>query len=80
MPFIADQKLGDQAIQRYRNGENVNPFCAQCHGPGGALDPNNEWNRRAEQRRLWGPSGMPSMSNRLSDTDINTIRSWINSQ
>jgi len=52
-----DPELVDRAIQRYRNGENVNAFCAQCHGPGGALDPNNDWNaggarRAAFMRRL----------------------------
>jgi hypothetical protein len=52
-----DPGLRDRAIQRNRNGENVNPFCAQCHGPGGALDPNNDWNaggvrRAAFLRRL----------------------------
>jgi len=54
-----DPVLMERATQRYRNGENVNAFCAQCHGPGGALDPNNDWNaggaRRAafEQRLQW---------------------------
>ncbi|MDR6306114.1 RHS repeat-associated protein [Nitrobacter vulgaris] len=52
-----DPVLKERAMQRYRNGENVNPFCAQCHGPGGALDPNNDWNaggarRAAFERRL----------------------------
>ncbi|GEC15746.1 SpvB/TcaC N-terminal domain-containing protein [Nitrobacter winogradskyi] len=52
-----DPDLKERAMQRYRNGENVNPFCAQCHGPGGALDPNNDWNaggarRAAFERRL----------------------------
>ncbi|WP_344594922.1 SpvB/TcaC N-terminal domain-containing protein [Actinomadura vinacea] len=42
---IYDQKLIDRALQEGRN-----PFCAQCHGPGGALDPNNEWNRKAESQ------------------------------
>ncbi len=46
-----DPELRDRAIQRYRNGENVNAFCAQCHGPGGALDPNNDWNSRDPARR-----------------------------
>lgn len=45
-----DPELRDRAIQRYRNGENVNPFCAQCHGPGGALDPNNDWNAGGSRR------------------------------
>jgi RHS repeat-associated protein len=52
-----DPQLMERNMQRYRNGENVNPFCASCHGPGGALDPNNDWNaggarRAAFQRRL----------------------------
>jgi RHS repeat-associated protein len=45
-----DPLLRDRAIQRYRSGENVNPFCAQCHGPGGALDPNNDWNAGGARR------------------------------
>jgi RHS repeat-associated protein len=43
--FLHDEKLAKRAIEEGRN-----PFCAQCHGPGGALDPNNEWNRRAQLR------------------------------
>jgi hypothetical protein len=45
-----DPVLMERATQRYRNGENVNPFCAQCHGPGGALDPNNDWNAGGARR------------------------------
>jgi len=45
-----DPVLMNRATQRYRNGENVNPFCAQCHGPGGALDPNNDWNAGGARR------------------------------
>jgi RHS repeat-associated protein len=45
-----DPVLTERATQRYRNGENVNPFCAQCHGPGGALDPNNDWNAGGTRR------------------------------
>ncbi len=44
--FRYDQELADQAIREGRN-----PFCAQCHGPGGALDPNNKWNRQAEREK-----------------------------
>ncbi|HXT71723.1 MAG TPA: SpvB/TcaC N-terminal domain-containing protein [Vicinamibacterales bacterium] len=52
-----DPVLMERDTQRYRNGENVNPFCAQCHGRGGALDPDNDWNaggarRAAFERRL----------------------------
>nr|WP_304750967.1 SpvB/TcaC N-terminal domain-containing protein [Rhodoferax sp.] len=52
-----DPVLMERDTQRFRNGENVNPFCAQCHGTGGALDPNNDWNaggarRAAFQSRL----------------------------
>ena len=43
--FMYDRDLADRAILEGRN-----PFCAQCHGPGGALDPNNEWNRRSRLR------------------------------
>lgn len=41
-----DPQLVDRAI-----AEGRNPFCAQCHGPGGALDPNNDWNSRDPARR-----------------------------
>lgn len=52
-----DPVLMERDTQRFRNGENVNAFCAQCHGRGGALDPNNDWNaggarRAAFQSRL----------------------------
>jgi Domain of unknown function (DUF4157) len=46
-PFPYDQQLYDQAI-----AEGRNPFCAQCHGPGGALDPNNKWNQQADRKKL----------------------------
>ncbi|MEK8029255.1 SpvB/TcaC N-terminal domain-containing protein [Ideonella sp. DXS29W] len=39
-PFLYDARLASKAL-----AEGRNPFCAQCHGPGGALDPNNNWNR-----------------------------------
>jgi hypothetical protein len=45
-----DPVLMEKNMQRYRNGENVNPFCAKCHGPGGALDPNNDWNAGGARR------------------------------
>lgn len=45
--FRYDPKLAEKAIQEGRN-----PFCAQCHGPGGALDPNNEHNQRAQEARF----------------------------
>jgi RHS repeat-associated protein len=45
--FMGDQKLADESIAKYRAGENVNAFCAQCHGKGGALDPDNKWNLSA---------------------------------
>lgn len=32
--------------------EGRNPFCALCHGEGGALDPNNAWNRKKEFDKL----------------------------
>ncbi|MGA8742243.1 MAG: SpvB/TcaC N-terminal domain-containing protein [Terracidiphilus sp.] len=41
-----DPQLAERAIREGRN-----PFCAQCHGPGGALDPNNDWNSRDPARR-----------------------------
>lgn len=46
-----DPMLVDRALERRRNGENVNAFCAQCHGPGGALDPNNDWNAGGARQR-----------------------------
>lgn len=38
---IYSDELAKKAI-----AEGRNPFCAQCHGPGGALDPNNDWNQK----------------------------------
>ncbi|GGO53673.1 SpvB/TcaC N-terminal domain-containing protein [Streptomyces lasiicapitis] len=45
-----DPVLMERNMQRSQNGENVNQFCAQCHGPGGALDPNNDWNAGGARR------------------------------
>ncbi len=50
--FMGDQKLAARSIAEYEAGKNVNAFCAQCHGEGGALDPNNEWNLKARYRNL----------------------------
>ena len=44
---IYDQRLTDRAL-----AEGRNPFCAQCHGPGGALDPNNSWNLQRDQKKF----------------------------
>lgn len=44
--FKYDPVLAEKSMREYREGKNVNPFCQQCHGPGGALDPNNKWNQR----------------------------------
>jgi RHS repeat-associated protein len=45
-----DPEMMERDTQRYRNGENVNPFCNQCHGRGGALDPDNDWNAGGARR------------------------------
>jgi hypothetical protein len=68
--FMGDQKLADQAL---RDGRN--PFCAQCHGPGGALDPNNEWNRRA---RAGSSLSAPSLLREPTNEDA--LRQWIMTQ
>jgi RHS repeat-associated protein len=65
--FLYDPKLAERAVQEGRN-----PFCAQCHGPGGALDPNNEWNRRHEFRA--GPLMRPSAADRKAIVD------WLNAK
>lgn len=44
--IASDPLLTERALREGRN-----PFCAQCHGPGGALDPNNDWNSRDPARR-----------------------------
>jgi RHS repeat-associated protein len=49
-PTIWDQELADRAQREGRNG-----FCAQCHGPGGALDPNNKWNQEKARQRFMFP-------------------------
>ena len=52
--YIAyDPVLMERNMQRLHNGENVNPFCAQCHGPGGALDPNNDFNAGGARREAF---------------------------
>ena len=43
-----DPVLAERAIREGRN-----PFCAQCHGPGGALDPNNDWNAGGPRREAF---------------------------
>ncbi|MFI5776076.1 SpvB/TcaC N-terminal domain-containing protein [Nocardia sp. NPDC051570] len=63
--FYYDQRLADRAIQEGRN-----PFCAQCHGPGGALDPNNEWNQRAQTKAT------QDMFNRYRRNDDAAVRAW----
>jgi RHS repeat-associated protein len=40
----------DPALVERARREGRNPFCAQCHGPGGALDPNNDWNAGGARR------------------------------
>jgi hypothetical protein len=61
-----DEKLAQRAIREGRN-----PFCAQCHGPGGALDPNNEWNQRAR----FGHA--PDLRSQFKDTDVDALRAFI---
>jgi hypothetical protein len=63
-----DQDLADRAI-----AEGRNPLCAQCHGPGGALDPNNEWNRRNS------PFGQLD-ANYTSTIDPSVLQEWVNPQ
>lgn len=41
----------DPVLVERAKREGRNPFCAQCHGPGGALDPNNDWNSGDPARR-----------------------------
>nr|BFE36953.1 hypothetical protein GCM10010200_092040 [Actinomadura rugatobispora] len=64
---IYDQKLADRALQEGRN-----PFCAQCHGPGGALDPNNEWNRKAEARS--------KVDLKPTEADAKAAYEWLNAR
>jgi RHS repeat-associated protein len=58
-----DTKLAEKAIKEGRN-----PLCAQCHGPGGALDPNNEWNLKAR----YAPLSV------LKDIDPEVLSTWLN--
>jgi RHS repeat-associated protein len=57
--FMGDQKRADKAIERYRAGENVDAFCDQCHGKGGALDPENERNLKYRYKDLNAPMPVP---------------------
>lgn len=45
--FRYDPVLAERARKEGRNS-----FCAQCHGPGGALDPNNAWNQQARLKQF----------------------------
>ncbi|MEO1145985.1 MAG: RHS repeat-associated core domain-containing protein, partial [Cyanobacteria bacterium J06638_22] len=60
-----DEDLANRALREGRN-----PFCAQCHGPGGALDPSNEWNSR------FNFESFPE-SNLLNDIDYEALRGFI---
>jgi RHS repeat-associated protein len=64
--FYYDERLAKRAI-----AEGRNPFCAQCHGPGGALDPNNEWNQRAQSR------SMRDVMSRFKDADEDAMRAYL---
>jgi RHS repeat-associated protein len=66
---IYSQDLADRAI-----AEGRNPFCAQCHGPGGALDPNNDWNSRGRFESFEGTQLLTSRA------DLNAIRGFIQGQ
>jgi RHS repeat-associated protein len=65
---VYDQRLADKAIKEGRN-----PFCAQCHGPGGALDPDNEWNRKHRD----GPLITPNLLREPANDDA--LRDYIKS-
>ncbi|MBO3752678.1 hypothetical protein J5X84_42075 [Streptosporangiaceae bacterium NEAU-GS5] len=65
--FRSDPKLTERALQEGRD-----PFCAQCHGPGGALDPNNEWNRRHERR--------PAFDLQPTAVDREALSKWLSAQ
>jgi RHS repeat-associated protein len=45
--MMVDQERADRDNKAFEAGHNVNSFCNQCHGKGGALDPNNKWNLKA---------------------------------
>jgi len=53
-------------VQRARQ-QRRNAFCSQCHGAGGALDPNNEWNRAV---RAGDTAAMKAYLDRLHVVDI----------
>jgi RHS repeat-associated protein len=63
---IYDPKLTARALQEGRN-----PFCAQCHGPGGALDPNNEWNRKHQ---------FPQIDLQPNAIDRKALIDWVSAQ
>ncbi len=67
--FIYDESLAKRAIEEGRN-----PFCAQCHGPGGALDPNNAWNQRARF------GNAPNLGPQNKEIDLDTMRAFIGAE
>jgi len=60
--FIYDPVLAQRARQQGRSA-----FCSQCHGAGGALDPNSEWNRAA---RAGDTAAMRAYEQRLDVIDV----------
>jgi hypothetical protein len=66
--FVYDPVLAHKALQQGRNA-----FCSQCHGAGGALDPNNEWNQAA---RAGDVAAMKAYQARLEVVDLDKL--WNN--
>jgi hypothetical protein len=69
---IYDPELTERALQEGRN-----PFCYQCHGSGGALDPNNEWNLRARYESMPRLDLLPKEGD---EANIEALRDWITAQ
>lgn len=67
--FISNDKLVEKARQEGRNG-----FCGQCHGPGGALDPNNEYNQRAQD------ANFARLREQFGEMDTRMMMEFVNSQ
>jgi len=73
--FVGDQKRADRAIKEYQAGRNINAFCDQCHGAGGALD------ERIQRSFRTGCNSMPNAPDLPpKKDDREALLKWINSK
>ena len=68
-------RYDEEVVNRAKENGN-NPFCATCHGVGGALDPNNKWNQQQQQKKF----DSLRLLDQNSEADDQAIRAWIEAQ